>query len=134
MRSLVPIPRPEAAPTLRQRSAIATLAAAGQLTADHVEAAWRFASLWYEMVEDRSPYDIMIGTAKPSSERAVAAKERLQSIRSEVGGYGLELLIRVCVEGYAINDLFVGRRPRDTHADMLRVHLAEISLILHGRS
>lgn len=115
MNSLVPIPRPESAPTLRQRSAVATLAAAGVIGADEVEAAWRFAALWHEMTDRRSPFDLVLGIESvPTTERATAAKQRLQQIRQETGSYGFELLVRVAVEGYALRDLFIDRRPRDT--------------------
>jgi hypothetical protein len=134
LRALVPIPRPDAAPSLRQRSSVASLAAAGVLDVGQVEAAWKFTRLWHEMTDGRSAYDLLIGDGfRPSSERAVAAKQQLQKIRSETGAHGFELLIRVAVEGFSISDLFGGRRVRDTHTDMLRLHLTEVAVILnHG--
>lgn len=131
-RALVPIDRPAASPELRQRSSVATLAAAGQIGADEVMAAWEFARLWREMSDGRSFWDLMIGTGPaPSTPKALAAKQQLQAIRNEVGGRGFELCCLVAVEGYSLSDLFVSRRMRDTHSDMLRLHLAEIALLLH---
>jgi hypothetical protein len=135
LRALVPIPRPDAAPSLRQRSSVATLAAAGVLDVGQVEAAWKFTELWRQMTEGRSAYDLLIGDGfRPSSERAVAAKQKLQQIRSETGSHGFELLIRVAVEGFSVADLFVHRRMRDTHTDMLRVHLTEVAMLLDGHN
>jgi len=110
------------------------LAAAGVLNVNQVEAAWDFIRLWREMAEGRSAYDLLLADEfRPSSERAVAAKQQLQQIRGETGGHGFELLIRVTVEGFSISDLFESRRMRDTHTDMLRVHLTEVSTLLNHR-
>lgn len=133
IRALVPIPRPAASPDLRRRSAIATLAAAGMLSADQIEAAWRLAALWHDLTAQRSAADLLLGSeSRPASDRALAAKQRLQNIRGETGSYGFELLQRVAIEGFALGDLFEGRRARDTHADLLRVHLTEVRLLLSG--
>lgn len=116
-----------------RQSSVVTLASHGLLDADQVAAAFRFRNAFEVVVEAKrqsigfnewqSPGPISPDLA---AQRADATKD-LSLARKLLGSHGYALVGRVCGEGYHINDLYGTRRERDTHCDLLRIHLTSLA-------
>lgn len=118
--------------TLRDDS-ITVLARMKILDADQVYAALRFRAAFESAVdaaqaslgfrEWQSP-----GPPAPALvERRARASHDLEAARHLVGAHGFWLLGRVCGEGHSVLDLCASRRERDTHTDLLKLHLTGLA-------
>lgn len=112
---------------------ITVLARMKILDAEQVFAALRF----------RSAFDVAVDAAQdslgfrewqspgppatPLVDRRTQATRDLAAARDLVGAHGFWLLGRVCGEGHSILDLVQTRRERDTHTDLLKLHLTSLA-------
>ncbi|MER8369036.1 hypothetical protein [Mesorhizobium sp. M1378] len=115
-----------------RESAIATLAARGQLDAAQVAAADRFRRLW-ETIGGAGAIDparLVVDGGKarePINERQVAAGKALAKCRALLGVRGYRLVSLVCGQGHALTEIAPGKRERLTAADMLRMSLDDLA-------
>jgi hypothetical protein len=116
-----------------RQSSVVTLAAHGVLDADQVAAAFRFRNA-FEIVIDAKRQSIGFnewqspGPVAPdiAARRADATRD-LGRARALLGSHGYMLVGKICGEGFHLHDLYPKRRDRDTHTDMLRVHLTSLA-------
>lgn len=116
-----------------RQSSVVTLAAHGVLDADQVAAAFRFRNA-FEIVIEAKRQSIGFnewqspGPVSPdvAAQRSDASKD-LAKARGLLGSHGYALVGRVCGEGFHIHDLYATRRERDTHSDLLRIHLTSLA-------
>lgn len=126
-------PEAEVVVGLRE-SSIVTLAAQRMLTADQVDAAWRFRRAWEDLADMRRPSRLFERVDYSRSfmsqawlEREDKARQEIDCCRQLLGAHGFDLIVKVCAEGHHIRDLYPTRRERDTAADILRVHLSSLA-------
>jgi hypothetical protein len=118
---------------LRRASSIDTLAASGGLDAGQVAAAFRFRNAYLESYDAKRESLGFDEWRAPGyrdlskTERRQAATRDLGQARALVGAYVYSLLLKVCGEGHAIADLHGARRARESHVDMLKIHLTMLS-------
>ena len=119
--------------SMRRESSITTLAANGAINADQVCAAFRFRNAWLitmEATRESVGFDEWRAPAGPGADvmaKRQEASETLANARSLVGAYAYGLMCRVCGEGYSINELYGPRRAKETHIDILKIHLAMLA-------
>lgn len=118
-----------------RESSVTTLARSGVLDADQIAAAFRFRNA-FEVVVDAKRASLGFqewtepGKPIPAvTERRVAASTDLRAARALLGAHGYSLVGRICGEGYCIADLFQSRRERDTHIDLLKIHLRSLAAL-----
>jgi len=116
-----------------RESSVTTLGRLGVLNGDQIAAAFRFRNA-FEIVVDAKRASLGFqewqDPGKPSQtllERRSRATDDLRKARALLGAHGYSLVGRICGEGYCIADLFQTRRERDTHIDMLKIHLASLA-------
>jgi hypothetical protein len=115
--------------SIRRESSITTLAAAGALDASQVAAAFRFRNadlVTLEAKRESIGFDEWRAPGRSDlnqQERRAAAAKDLSEARRLVGAYAYALLLRVCGEGHAISDIYRPRRAKESHADILKIHL-----------
>ena len=118
---------------LRRASSIDTLAAGGGLDAGQVAAAFRFRNAFLESCDAKRESLGFDEWRAPGyrdlskTERRQAAAKDLNQARGLIGAYAFALLLKVCGEGHAIADLYDARRARESHVDMLKIHLTMLS-------
>ncbi|MGO7508909.1 hypothetical protein ACC677_02595 [Rhizobium ruizarguesonis] len=117
-----------------RESAITTMAARGVFDAAQVAAATRFRALW-ESIGGKGAGAINYGkepvdggkARDPITEREVNAGKELAKCRELLGVRLYGLVSAVCGEGYALTEIFAGKRERLTAADMLRMGLDDLA-------
>ena len=118
--------------TLRDDS-ITVLARMRILDVDQVTAALRFRSAFDSAVDaaqDSLGFREWQSPGPPPAalvERRAQATRDLEAARHLVGAHGFWLLGRICGEGYSVLDLYATRRERDTHTDLLKLHLTSLA-------
>nr|WP_106795308.1 hypothetical protein [Rhizobium sp. H4] len=117
-----------------RESAITTMAARGVLDAAQVAAADRFRRLWESMggkvasAIDYGREHVDGGKAPdPITEREVNAGKELARCRALLGVRLYGLVSAVAGEGFALTEIFEGKRERLTAADMLRMGLDDLA-------
>ena len=117
-----------------RESAITTMASRGVLDAAQVAAATRFRALWEAIggkgagAIDYGKEHVDGGKARdPITERQVNAGKELAKCRELLGVRLYGLVSAVCGEGYALTEIFAGKRERLTAADMLRMGLDDLA-------
>ncbi|MGR9055500.1 hypothetical protein ACU8NH_06230 [Rhizobium leguminosarum] len=117
-----------------RESAITTMAARGVLDAAQVAAATRFRALWEALggkgagAIDYGKEHVDGGKARdPITEREVNAGKELARCRALLGARMYGLVSAVAGEGYALTEIFEGKRERLTAADMLRMGLDDLA-------
>jgi hypothetical protein len=123
---------------MRRESSITTLAAAGALDAEQVAAAFRLRNAYLVTLEAKRESIGFNEWQAPGrrdlseqEQRADAARD-LSETRGLVGAYAYALLLRVCGEGHSISDMYGARRARETHADILKIHLGILAKLWWG--
>lgn len=115
-----------------RESTVATLASQGLIDPAQAAAANRFKRLWElsHTVKYASPAtERTSGSGGGMSFAEVQANARAELGRASVvlGVHGYRLVSMICGEGYAVRDVTVNRRQRDTAHDMLRIYLDQLS-------
>jgi hypothetical protein len=116
-----------------RESSVTTLGRQGLLDTDQIAAAFRFRNAFEVAVDAKRAslgFEEWTDPGKPPAdlvERRLKAKGDLAAARGLLGAHGYALVGRVCGEGYCVTDLFKSRRERDTHLDLLRIHLASLA-------
>ncbi|TBB46292.1 hypothetical protein ELH49_20660 [Rhizobium ruizarguesonis] len=117
-----------------RESAITTMAARGVLDAAQVAAATRFRALWEAIggkgagAVDYGREHVDGGKARdPITERQANAGKELAKCRELLGVRLYGLVSAVCGEGYALTEIFTGKRERLTAADCLRMSLDDLA-------
>lgn len=117
-----------------RESAITTMAARGGLDAAQVAAATRFRALWESMggkgagAIDYGREQVDGGKGRdPITEREVNAGKELARCRALLGVRLYGLVSAVAGEGFALTEIFEGKRERLTAADMLRMALDDLA-------
>lgn len=129
------LPMPDAELVSLREDSVTVLARIGAIDADQIEAALRFRNALETVVEAKAEsigfreYQSPGKKAQEIVERRAVAKRELQEARNLLGAYMYALVGRVAGEGYAIRDLFRTRRERDTHHDMLKIGLQQLSAL-----
>jgi hypothetical protein len=125
--------------SIRRESSITTLAAAGALDAEQVAAAFRFRNAYLVTLEAKREsigFDEWRAPGRTDlneQERRQAAAKDLAEARRLVGAYAYALLLRICGEGHSIADIYRPRRARESHADILKIHLGMLGKLWRGR-
>jgi hypothetical protein len=119
--------------SMRRESSITTLAAAGALDASQVAAAFRFRNAYLITLEAKREsigFDEWRAPGRTDlneQERRADAARDLSEARRLVGAYAYALLLRVCGEGHSLSDMYEARRARESHADILKIHLGMLA-------
>jgi hypothetical protein len=136
------VERPDGEVVSLRPSSVTALAAHGLLDAEQVEAAFRFRNSWeaLEMQMRQRPVGASMWHSRKMSdyrkkagepERVIVAKRVMRECRDLLGEYGFDLVARICGQGYHMRDLFPTRRERDTHTDILRIHLTDLAVMFN---
>jgi hypothetical protein len=124
--------------SMRRESSITTLAAAGALDASQVAAAFRFRNSYLITLEAKREsigFDEWRAPGRTDlneQERRADAARDLSEARRLVGAYAYALLLRVCGEGHSLSDMYGARRARESHADILKIHLGMLANLWRG--
>jgi hypothetical protein len=124
--------------SMRRESSVTTLAAAGALDAEQVATAFRFRNSYLITIEAKREsigFDEWRAPGRTDlneQERRAAAAKDLSEARRLVGAYAYALLLRVCGEGHALSDMYGPRRARESHADILKIHLGMLAKLWRG--
>jgi hypothetical protein len=119
--------------SMRRESSITTLAAAGALDASQVAAAFRFRNAYLITLEAKREsigFDEWRAPGRTDlneQERRADAARDLSEARRLVGAYAYALLLRVAGEGHSLSDMYGARRARESHADILKIHLGMLA-------
>lgn len=117
-----------------RESTVATLAAQGLIDPAQAAAANRFKRLWelahtVRFAGPRTERTSGGGNGMSFAEVQANARAELAHAKVLLGEHGFRLVSMVCGEGYAVRDMTVTRRQRDTAHDMLKIYLDQLSVL-----
>lgn len=119
--------------SIRRASSIDTLIAQKRLDVGQVLAAFRFRQAYEIELEAKresigfSEWSAPGGPGQSLAEKRTQATADLARSRDLCGAYVYAVLGQVCGQGYHLSDLYAARRARDTHTDMLCIHLTMLA-------